>query len=84
MNYIFNAKIKPNSPAFEISKFGETIIICTENQPENNKANTEIVKELSRIFGKNVRILRGLKSKQKTILIEDLAEKDFESTVSKP
>src|SRR3989338_4963645 len=84
MNYIFNAKVKPNSPEFTISKFSETVVICTENQPENNKANLEIVKELSRIFGKNVRILRGLKSKNKTIMIEGITEKDFEIKVSKP
>ena len=79
MNYIFNAKIKSNSPEFSISKFSETIIIYTENQPENNKTNLEIIKELGKIFGKNVRILRGLKSKNKTVMIEGLSEKEFQN-----
>ena len=83
MNYIFNAKIKPNSSEFEISKFSETVIIYTKNQPENNKANIEIIKDLGKIFGKPVRILRGLKSKNKVILIEGITEKEFEGKLYK-
>lgn len=81
MNYIFNAKVKPNSPEFKISKFSETVIIYTQNQPENNKANIEIIKELSSLFGKSVRILRGLKSKDKTIMIEGITQKEFEKAI---
>lgn len=35
--------------------------------PENNKANIEIIKFFSKLSGKNVKIISGLKSKQKIL-----------------
>ncbi len=68
MPYVFEAKIRPNSSGFSI-EIGEKIVVHTKSQPENNKANTEIVKSLSKLLNTEVRILKGLKSKNKAIWV---------------
>lgn len=65
---IIKAKVKPNSPKFEIIDKGEYFQINVTSEPEKGKANLEIVKELSKIYGK-CKIIRGLKSRNKIIEI---------------
>lgn len=70
MDFVFKARIRPNSDKFSI----EGDIIRVKTKPENNQANIEIIKELHKITGKEVKIIKGLKSKNKTILIKDVEE----------
>ena len=65
---IINAKVKTNQSKFSVKKADVWLISCT-SPAESNKANIEIVKELSKQY-KKVRILKGLKSKKKVIEIE--------------
>lgn len=46
-------------------------IIEVSAQPENNKANIEIIKYFQRLTKKKVNILKGLTSKKKTIIFTD-------------
>lgn len=64
-------KIKPNSPKQEIKKEKEIYVIKLKSPPEKNKANKELINLISKFFkAKSVRIVRGLKSKMKTIEVE--------------
>ena len=45
-------------------------IIRIKAKPEHNKANIEIIKFLSNLLKKNVRIVSGFKSREKIIKIE--------------
>jgi uncharacterized protein YggU (UPF0235/DUF167 family) len=65
---IVEAKVKTNQSKFSVKKNGVWVISCT-SPAESNRANVEIIKELSKKF-KKVRILRGLKSKKKFIEID--------------
>ena len=65
---IINAKVKTNQPKFSVKK-GDTWLISCRSRAEENKANIEIIKELSKQY-KKVRIIKGLKSKKKIIEIE--------------
>ena len=49
-----------------------TIIYC-KSSPERNKANREIIKELEKLTGCQVRIVGGLTSKKKRIVIDGIA-----------
>jgi len=60
---------KPKSKSFRIT-ISDKIIINCRSPPEKGKANKEILKELSKIFDRRVRILSGHRSKSKTILVE--------------
>lgn len=65
---IINAKVKTNQKEFSVIKNGVWAINCT-SPAEKNQANIEIIKELSKHY-KKVRILKGLKSKEKVIEVE--------------
>jgi len=68
--HIISAIVKPNSPKTKIISETESEIRIDIAAPaENNKANIELIKFLSKKFGKNVRIIRGLASKRKIIEI---------------
>ena len=62
-------KVKPNSPKFKIEKKNGNIIIHCKSLPEDNKANREIIKRLERLTNREVRIVKGLTSKKKSIVI---------------
>ena len=64
---IIQTKIKPNAKKFEIKKTDNTTwTISVKSAPENNAANREIIKELSKTY-KLVRIIKGLHSRNKII-----------------
>jgi len=66
---LINAAVKTRQKRFSIEKHGNNWKISVKSEPENNKANMEIIKELSKAY-KSVKIVKGLKSKNKKILLE--------------
>ncbi len=89
---------KPNSHKFKIlideeeRKCGNTLnpqlsdekrlVICLKNSPENNKANMELIKELKRLFKKEVSLISGSKAKKKKVLIHNATESEIRSALS--
>ncbi len=66
---IIQAKVKTNQPEFSIIKKSEQEwSISVKSSPEQNKANMEIIKNLKKTY-KTVKILKGVKSKNKQILM---------------
>ncbi len=66
---IIQAKVKTNQPEFLITlKSEKEWAISVKSTPEQNKANMEIIKNLQKTYN-TVKILKGLKSKNKQILI---------------
>ncbi len=66
----FKIVVKTNSFKNEVlgyDKEKDAYKLSIKEQPENNKANIEIIKFLSKKLGKKVCIISGLKSKLKTI-----------------
>lgn len=69
---IFKAIIKPNSVKNEIVGFNKNknaYLIKIKARVEDNKANIELVKFLSKVLGKRAKIKSGFKSKEKIIEI---------------
>ncbi len=68
-------KVKPNSSEQKIVDFGEhRYLIYLKSQPENDKANIELINLLSKHFGvapKKFHIAFGRTSSEKTIDIMD-------------
>lgn len=79
-NLIIEVTVKPNSPKFKVEK-GDRIIIHCKSKPEDNKANIEIKKELERLLKTEVNIIKGLKSKKKTILVHGMDDDKFNEMV---
>lgn len=66
----FKVIIKPNSAKNEIVGFDDykkAYIIKIKEKAEDNKANEELIKFLSKILRKRVKIKSGFKSKEKLI-----------------
>ena len=68
MKFPLKIKVKPRQKETKIiSQSEDEIIVAVKSPPEKNKANLEIIKFLSKHFKIKVRIIKGLKSKNKLI-----------------
>ena len=68
----FKVVIKPNSRNNDIVGFDkdkEAYLIRIKARPENNEANIELIKFLSKVLRKKVKIKSGLKSRGKIVEI---------------
>ncbi len=65
---LVEAKVHTNSKKFKLEVDKNTFIIHTKSSPENNRANFEIIKELSKRYG-SCKIVRGKTSKKKLLEI---------------
>ena len=67
---VFKVFIKPNSRTNEIVGFDKgkvAYLVKIKAKPQNNKANIELIRFLSRILGKGIKIKSGFKSREKII-----------------
>jgi uncharacterized protein (TIGR00251 family) len=71
---ILEVYVKPRSKEFKIVAEGEEIMVFCIEEPVRGKVNKELIKQFSRLFHKNVKLVSGFTSKQKKVLIKD-AEK---------
>ena len=63
-------KVKTNARKTEILEESlDEMALAVKGKPEKGEANREIIRFLSKHFGKSVRIVRGLTSKNKIINI---------------
>jgi len=68
---IFKVIVKPNSRKNGILGYDEEMqayIISIKEKAEDNKANIELIRFLSKILGRKARIKSGLKSREKIIV----------------
>jgi uncharacterized protein len=70
---IINVKVKPNSSKQEVENFGGgRYLVYLKSEPENNKANIELINILSKELGvppKSIKIKFGQTSDKKIIEI---------------
>jgi uncharacterized protein (TIGR00251 family) len=65
--------VKPNSPKTEILKWDferSALRVNIHAKPEDNEANTEVVKFFSKLIKKKVVIKSGMRSREKLLFIE--------------
>jgi len=71
----FKIIVKPNSFKNEVLGYDcgkGAYRVAIKAKPENNKANIEIIRFFSKLLKKRVKIVKGLKSKEKIIKTKDL------------
>ena len=66
---ILRANVKPNSHEFIVKLNGDKLEIDCTQRPERGAVNREILVELSQLLKTQVRIIKGLKSRNKIIEI---------------
>jgi len=65
-------KVKPSSRKQEIIKISdEEYKVYLKSRAEDNKANIELLKMLKKYFGRQARIIKGARSRNKIIEIAD-------------
>ena len=68
---ILKIKVKPNSEKQEIEKIDEeNYKISLKSKPEDNKANIELIKLLKKHFGKDIKIIKGLRNRNKIVEVK--------------
>ncbi len=68
---IIKVKVKPGSNKQEIIKINDDEYkISLKKRAEDNKANIELIKLLKSYFNKNIKIIKGLRSRNKIIGVE--------------
>jgi uncharacterized protein (TIGR00251 family) len=66
-----NIKLHPNSSKEEIIKLKEKDYdVWLKEKPIDGKANSELTKALKKYFKKDVRIIKGFKSRKKVVEVE--------------
>lgn len=72
MSEIIKVAVKPGSGKSEINGYDESGVLRVnlKARPEDNKANIELVKLLSRHFGRNASIKSGHTNKRKLVVLD--------------
>ena len=66
---LITLKVKPNSNKNEIIERGAVWKVNIKSPPQDNKANIELIRFLRKELKKEVRLIRGFKSKEKVVEI---------------
>jgi uncharacterized protein (TIGR00251 family) len=72
---VLKVHVKPRSRSFRIQINDELIIFCRQ-PPVEGKANRELIKELSKMFERKIKIVSGFCSRIKTISIENATKEE--------
>lgn len=64
-----NVKTNQKHPSVTFDGEKKSYLVCVKSPPENNRANVEVIKLISKHLGKKARIFSGLTSKRKLISV---------------
>jgi len=68
---IIKIRVKPNSKKQGIERASENeYVVNLKSKAENNKANVELLKLLKKYFKKDIKIAKGMKSRNKIVEIK--------------
>ncbi len=66
-----DVKVIPSAGKDEVSEDGKRMTVKVKAPAKGNKANVAVVKLMEKHFGKEVKIVSGLKSRNKIIAIDE-------------
>ncbi len=76
-------KVVPNAKSFQASFAEEGVLkVRVAARATEGKANEELVRRLSKLLGAKVAIVRGLKSREKEIIVEKMSDKEVVEKVN--
>ena len=78
---IMEVFVKPNQKQFKVALEGEEIVVFSNEEPAKNKANKEIIKELSRLFKTRVELASGATSREKKLAVNGLNKAETETII---
>jgi len=78
---ILEISVRPRSNEFSIVVQGDDIVVHCREEPVRGRVNRELVKELSRLFGKKVELVSGFSSREKRLLVRGVKKSEIEGFV---
>jgi hypothetical protein len=75
---LLDVSVKPNAKKFEIQLDCDTVLVLVPEAPVKGKVNKELLKRLSKLFGKRVELVSGFSSREKKFVIYDIDVQDVE------
>lgn len=75
---ILDVYVKPRAKEFRIMVESDEIVVHCSEEPVGGRVNRELVKELSRLFGKKVELVSGSSSRQKRLLVKNAEKSEIE------
>ncbi len=79
---VIDVHVKPSSKQFRITVETDEIVVFCREAPVKGKVNRELMKELSKVFHRKMRILSGFTSRQKKVLIEHISVDEVNKILS--
>lgn len=81
---LLRVKVVANAKSFSASFEEGVLKVRVSSAAREGKANEELARKLSKLLGTKVAIVRGLKSREKEIIVEKLSEKEVVEKVNVP
>ncbi len=78
---ILSVSVRPDSGRFAFYKKDDEALLELSSPPREGRANQEMIRELSRLLGCEVRILRGSRSKRKLLLLRGVSRQELENAL---
>jgi uncharacterized protein len=75
---ILDVSVKPRSKEFKVALEADEIVIRSTKEPVEGKVNKELVKELSRLFHRQVELVSGFTSKDKKLFVKGARKSEVE------
>ena len=69
---VLDVHVKPGSKEFRLQFEEDELVVLCREAPVKGKVNKELLKQLSRLFGRKVELVSGFTSRQKRFLISDI------------
>ena len=79
---VIDVRVKPSSKQFRITVETDEIVVFCREAPVKGKVNRELMKELSKVLHRKIRILSGFTSRQKKVLIERIGVDEVNKILS--
>jgi len=74
--------VTPQSKQFKIQVEEDELLVFCRESPVKGRVNRELIKELSKLFKRRVKILSGFRSRQKRLLIENAGTHEVSEILS--
>ena len=73
---ILDVYVKPKSKLFQLKMEGDELVVSCREAPVKGKVNRELLKQLSRLFNREVELVSGFTSRQKRFLVRDIGAEE--------
>ena len=75
---VLDFSVKPRSREFKVMLEADEIVIRSTKEPVEGKVNKELIKELSRLFHRQVELVSGFTSKDKKLFVKGASKSEIE------